>query len=84
MAEGDLDLIHQADDRIKKHIETFAYQSDDLSIVQRELQELADEYHEFIMSVEDIQKVIGDQLREIQRGNQASSAYCDFMTPSIP
>ncbi len=74
VTNGELESIQMVDHEIKAHIEEFSQQGD-VSIVKRELEQLLDEYLEFIEKVEDIQKSIGAQLRNVQRGNLGSSKY---------
>ncbi len=81
MTNGDLESIRRADDEIRAHIEEFAHQGD-VSIVKRELKQLLDEYLEFIEKVEEIQKLIGDQLRHVQRGSEVSNQYHSVMKPT--
>jgi len=81
VVNGELDSIRRADDEIRAHIAEFAQQSD-VSIVKRELEQLLDEYLEFIERVEGIQKLIGAQLRDVQRGNLGSSKYQSMMNPT--
>ena len=78
----DLDLIHQADDRIRSHIQDLVQQPD-VSKVKQEMEVLMDEYQHFIARVKDIQTAVSKQLRDVQRGNRGSSAYCELMRPSI-
>ena len=81
MNNGELESNRRADDEIRAHIEEFAHQGD-VSIVKRELKQLLDEYLEFIEKVEEIQKLIGDQLRHVQRGSEVSNQYHSVMKPT--
>ena len=81
VVNGELDSIRRADDEIRAHIAEFA-QHGDVSIVKRELEQLLDEYLQFIERVEGIQKLIGAQLRDVRRGNLGASKYQSMMNPT--
>ncbi len=81
VSNGELESIRRADEEISAHIEEFAQQGD-VSIVKRELEQLLDEYQGFIDKVEEIQKLIGDQLRHVQRGSEVSNQYNSVMKPA--
>ncbi len=82
MATGELESIRQADSEIRTHIEEFVQQPD-ISMVKHELEHLLDEYLESITSVEKIQKLIGDQLRDVKRGNHVANEYQSVMKPAV-
>ena len=81
MTNGELESIQLIDDEIRAHIKEFSQQGD-ASIVKRELEQLLAEYLTLIEKVEDIQKSIGAQLRNVQRGNLGSSKYQSTMNPT--
>ena len=81
VTHGEIESIRLADDEIRAHIEEIA-QASDVLMAKQELEQLLDEYQEFIVKVEGIQQRLGDRLRDVQRGTRASNKYHSMMKPT--